>query len=237
MPSGLSLPVRAMPRPSAHMTFSLSSGINVAPSRSNTTRRSEFDPRSTTAMRPTPGDESGGPGRLRSGTGGRDLTARRRPGPPVWRPPQRLAAPGQARIGHEIGVGRKPLLVGRDPLVRAVRREAPALQRVAQVGHHDLVEDLPVHGRVLDRHQRLDAAVEIARHPVGRADEHLGLVRGQPVAVAEADDAAVLEEAADDALDPDVLRHARHAGPQAADAAHDQVDLTRRPATPRRAGR
>ncbi len=35
-----------------------------APSRSNTTSRSEFDPRSMTAMRP------GGLGRLRSGTGG-----------------------------------------------------------------------------------------------------------------------------------------------------------------------
>ena len=36
---------------------------------------------------------------------------------------------------------------------------------------------------------------------------------------------AVLEEAPDDALDPDVLRQARHPGPQAADAAHDEVDL------------
>ena len=55
------------------------------------------------------------------------------------------------------------------------------------------------------------------------------LVRRQAVAVAEAEDARVLEEAADDALDPDVLRQAGHAGPQAADAAHHEVDLARRP--------
>ena len=47
---------------------------------------------------------------------------------------------------------------------------------------------------------------------------------GSAVAVAEADDAAVLEEAADDALDADVLGQAGHAGPQAADAAHDEID-------------
>ena len=37
---------------------------------------------------------------------------------------------------------------------------------------------------------------------------------------AEAIDAAVLEETADDRLDPDVLGQAGQAGPQAADAAH-----------------
>ena len=51
------------------------------------------------------------------------------------------------------------------------------------------------------------------------------LVGGQAVAVAEAEDAGVLEEAADDRLDADALRQAGDARPQAADAAHDQVDL------------
>ncbi len=45
------------------------------------------------------------------------------------------------------------------------------------------------------------------------------------MAGAEAIDAAVLEEAADDRLDADVLGQARHARPQAADAAHHEVDL------------
>src|SRR3546814_2941351 len=35
----------------------------------------------------------------------------------------------------------------------------------------------------------------------------------------------MFEEAADDALHPDILRHAGHPRPQAADAAHHQVDL------------
>ena len=79
-------------------------------------------------------------------------------------------------------------------------------------------------GLVLDRHQGLDPPRQVALHPVGRGDEHLGLLRRQAVAGAEADDARMLEEAADDALDPDVLRQPRHARPQAADAAHHQVD-------------
>ena len=109
--------------------------------------------------------------------------------------------------------------------VGAVGSQVPALLAVLQVGHHDLVEDLAVDGGVFDGHQRFHPPVHVARHPVGRADEHLGMARRQPVAVAEADDAAMLEEAADDALDPDVLRQARHAGAQAADAADHQVDL------------
>ena len=97
-----------------------------------------------------------------------------------------------------------------------------------KIRDHDLVEHLLMHGRIEDRAQRLDAAVEIARHHVGRGDVDRGLRVRQAVAGAEAIDAAVLEEAADDRLDPDVLRQARHAGPQAADAAHHEIDLRRR---------
>ena len=35
------------------------------------------------------------------------------------------------------------------------------------------VLDLLVHRRVVDRHHRFDAPIEVARHPVGRGDEHL----------------------------------------------------------------
>src|SRR3546814_20886732 len=45
-------------------------------------------------------------------------------------------------------------------------------------------------------------------------------------------DLAMFQEAADDRLHPDIVRHARHARPQAAYAAHDEVDLN-----PRIAGR
>ncbi len=104
-------------------------------------------------------------------------------------------------------------------------------------GDHDLVEHLFVHGRIEDRAQRLDAAVEIARHHVGGGDVDRGFRMRQAVAAAEAVDAAVLEEAADDRLDADILGQARDAGPQAADAAHHEIDLTRRRAMRRRAGR
>src|SRR5205823_11052913 len=81
-----------------------------------------------------------------------------------------------------------------------------------------------MHGHILDRDEGLDTPVEIARHPVGGADEHQGLVRWQPVAVAKAHDTAMLEKAPDDALDPDVFRHPGNPGPKATDAAHDEVD-------------
>ena len=44
------------------------------------------------------------------------------------------------------------------------------------------------------------------------------------VAITEADDAAVFQETANDAPDPDVLRQAGNARPQAADASDDQLD-------------
>src|SRR5207302_1941046 len=69
-----------------------------------------------------------------------------------------------------------------------------------------------------------DAPVEIARHPVGRTDEHFGQIGGQLVAVAEADNAAMLEKPPDDALDADVFGKPGNAWPQTANAAHHQVD-------------
>ena len=53
----------------------------------------------------------------------------------------------------------------------------------------------------------------------------LALRIGEFRAVAETNDARVLEEPPDDRFDADVLRHARHAGPQAANAAHHQIDF------------
>src|SRR5689334_15978393 len=107
----------------------------------------------------------------------------------------------------------------------AVGEKFPALLVVMHVGHHDLAHDLLMHGRVLDRDQGLDAAMQVARHPVGGSDIDPGARMRQAVACAEADDAAVLEEAADDALDADILGETRNAGPQAADAAHHEIDL------------
>src|SRR5438046_6771635 len=109
--------------------------------------------------------------------------------------------------------------------VVAVGIEPPALRGVAQVRDHDLVEHLTMHGLVIDRHQRLHAPIEIARHPVGGANEQFGLRRGQPLTVAEAYDAAVLEKAPDDALHSNVFGKPAYSWTQTADAPHDQIDL------------
>src|SRR5262249_54378709 len=140
---------------------------------------------------------------------------------------QPLPTPRQARIGHEVFVGVERLLTLRrpNPLRPAVRQDAPALLVVLEIRNHDLVHDLLVHRRVGNRHHDLHAPIEIARHHVGGADIDEGPRRRQAVAGAEAVDAAVLQETADDALCTDVLRQSGHARSQAADAAHDEVDL------------
>ena len=78
---------------------------------------------------------------------------------------------------------------------------------------------------ILDRDKGLDAAVQIARHPVRGGDVYLCVRVWQAGAVAEADDPRMFQEAADDALDGDVLGQAGNARPQAADAADHQVDI------------
>src|SRR5205085_8006063 len=86
-------------------------------------------------------------------------------------------------------------------------------------------EHLLMHRCIEDRAQNLDAAVEIARHHVGRRD----IDRGLPVRKAETDakaiDAAVFEEAADDRLHPDALGKTRHTRAQAANTANDEINL------------
>ncbi len=134
--------------------------------------------------------------------------------------------PRQARVGHEILVRVEGLLAlgGLDPLARARRQYTPALLVVEEIRHHDLVEHLLMHRRVEDRQQRLHPAVEVAAHQVRRRDVDPRLGVGQADAVAEGVDPAMLQEPPDDRLDPDVLRQARHAGPEAADAAHHAFD-------------
>ena len=85
-----------------------------------------------------------------------------------------------------------------------------------------------------DAQHRLDPAIEVARHHVGRSDHVLGVVAS---GLAEAEDAGVLEEAADDRTHGDPLRQAGHAGPQAADARARRGRRARPRPTRRRARR
>src|SRR5882757_9020107 len=109
---------------------------------------------------------------------------------------ERFATTRQARICHEVLVRVEGLLaLGRSyPIRRAVWQQFPALLVVLEIRYHDLVEHLLVHGRIENRAQHLDAAVEVARHHVGGRDVDRGLGMRQAVARAEAVDAAVLEE-------------------------------------------
>ena len=113
---------------------------------------------------------------------------------------------------------------------RSVGQDRITLLVVDQIGEHDLVQHLFVHGRVEDRQHRLDAAVEIALHEVGGSDIDMRLAMRQRLAAAKHVNARVFEKASDDGAHADVVRQARHAGPQAADAAHDKIDLHARPA-------
>src|SRR5206468_10348385 len=79
----------------------------------------------------------------------------------------------------------------------------------------DFLADLLFGFLVQDRNHQLDAPVKVARHPVGAGDVDLLLV-----ADAEREGSAVLEEAAHDARDSDVLGDAGDSRPQAADSAN-----------------
>src|SRR5829696_6859562 len=191
------------------------------------TRRTEFEPMSMIANgRPTcsrPGARPSSAPERRGRSGAlASLGERARA-----RILERLSTSGQARIGHEVLVCVEWLLVpaGPDPLARTGGLYRPALLVVEEVRQHDLVEDLLMHGRVDDRQQGLDAPVEVAGHQVRRGDVDVRLRVRQAVAVAEAVDAGMLQEAPNDRLDADGLRQAGDAGPQAADAPHYEVDL------------
>src|SRR5436305_3269483 len=76
--------------------------------------------------------------------------------------------------------------------------------------------ELLLEARLLGRHDRLHPEVQVARHPVGRAEEELRLA-----GVGEVEDPRVLEESADDADHADRLAPTRQTRAPAAVAAHD----------------
>src|SRR5215475_1947155 len=103
---------------------------------------------------------------------------------------QSRATARQTGVGHEIMVRAEWCFLARlDTVIVAHRIRYPALHIVLEIRDHNLIEDLLVHRRVLDRHQHLQAAVHVARHPVGGRDEDLRLARRQGLPRTEADDA------------------------------------------------
>ena len=171
-----------------------------------TSRRTEFEPTSMTATR-TDGIVATG----RSGY-----------------PARRSRAPRRARLSDrriivswcECGL---PGFAGSDAHPLARRLEHPGVRVVGERAVEDRV-DLLANAGVLDRHEHLDAMVEVALHEIRASD-----VRRDALVGLERVDAAVLEEASDDRADVDVLREPLDAGTERARRAGDDVDLRARP--------
>ena len=98
--------------------------------------------------------------------------------------------------------------------------QIPCVNVIGKIHVEAFVDDALAQFRVEDGKRDLDAAEQVASHPVGRREPHVRLA-----AVLEVPDAMVLEEAAEDRAHADVLGKAGHARPQRAGAAHDEVDL------------
>src|SRR5262249_49633997 len=136
-----------------------------------------------------------------------------------------LMTPGQpARAlatAHEHRLcGAAPLsLLGSEPLPGAVALQHPRLCVVREERLEDRFDLVP-HVEVLDRNDDLDAVNEVARHDIGAAEEV-----GPLVVDLEAVEPAVLQEAAEDRTDADVLAQPFDAGDEGADRAHDEIDL------------
>src|SRR6185503_15883555 len=115
------------------------------------------------------------------------------------------------------------LAAGLGARVGPVGQEPPRLLVVRERQLERLGEDARAQALVEDREAHLEAPEEVALHPVGARAQELLLAAGEEVV-----DARVLEEAPDDRAHPDVVGHAADPWPEAADAAHEQIDLDAR---------
>ena len=118
-----------------------------------------------------------------------------------------LVQMGAQAGGEGVLGGGKPHVVGVQP------HEVHQVQR--QLFLHPGQQLLAFH-----REASLDALVEVALHPVGARHVHLVLA-----AVVEVEHSRMLQKAVDDAAHADVRRQPRHPRAQAANAAHQEVDL------------
>ena len=105
--------------------------------------------------------------------------------------------------------------------VGTIRLQGFGVPLAVAIDHHDLLFDPPAHVRRAEGKHALDTALEVSGHPVRAAheDDRLGSC------VLEAEQAAVLEEAAQEAAHADVLAQAGLARHEATDAPNHEVDL------------
>ncbi len=112
-----------------------------------------------------------------------------------------------ARIGQHTDVG-------------AVRLQFARVDRIGQHTPEQIIAQGGAQDRVLDREEGLHAPIQVALHQIRAAEEHL-----LAAPIGKVINAAVLQEASQDAAHADRLAESRNTGAQAADAAHDQIDL------------
>src|SRR5581483_1663015 len=104
--------------------------------------------------------------------------------------------------------------------VSAVRPHQPRLHVVLERQGEDLADDAFAQVAVLDGKHHLDATEKVARHPIGAADKNPGLA-----SVLEVKNPAVLEKPVHHATHGDVVADSFEPGPQATNAAHDEIDI------------
>src|SRR4051794_35903465 len=122
--------------------------------------------------------------------------------------------PSDLGLLHHLALHVVRLAVGVPAAPCAVLAESPRIGVVRQAALED-VQHLRANAGVLDRRHELHAVVEVARHEVGRPHEHALLFAG----ALEGVDARMLQEAPHHGDDLDVVRDARDARSQGADAA------------------
>src|SRR6266487_6287508 len=75
-------------------------------------------------------------------------------------------------------------------------------------------------GHVVNRRHGFHPAIQVPRHPVGGTEKELLLT-----SIREVEESRVLEKSADDTDDSYPIADAWHAGAEATDAPHDQIDF------------
>ena len=118
-----------------------------------------------------------------------------------------------------LGVDRLALAFVCQVAVRTVAVHGIGLDIVVEIYFQDTLDPFFMRRKFDGRHQ-FNAFIEVARHPVSRRNEDVFLA-----AVIEVEQAAVFQEAADDAVDFDVFADAGQTRTDDADAADDEADL------------
>src|SRR3954447_21875231 len=114
---------------------------------------------------------------------------------------------------------------GMDAPARTVRQDIPALLVILQVGDHDLIQHLLMHGWIEDRTKRFDPPLEVTLHEIGGGDVEVGIRVREAFSIAERINARMLQEAPYDRFHPYVVRQPRDSRTQAAYPPDDHIDL------------